>query len=187
MLPLAPCAACGNFVKTADALCPFCGATMATWRARSPAARMSRAAWLALGSSAAALGCAVTLTACAGDDTDGATASAVTRDDGGSSSDAASAQTFACGDASCNIATEFCSDDTCQGGGASCTPIDGGFPAVCAATPTCACLAPYEANSGYQFGCGVSDAGGMTWFATCAGCYGSPPARLERLAGLASV
>ena len=213
MPSLSPCAACAHFVKTGDALCPFCGVAMAARRPRASAPRMSRAAWLALSSSAAALGCAATLTACAGDDTEGgaasavtpgdaATASAVTPDDAGGTGarpDASDASvgdedasdagvidanaTFPCGDAACLVSTEYCADtlpsEGCVEEGTSCVPWSSMTPTC--PEQTCACLlGPYTSSCGTVAGGGTY----VTLLASCNPCYGSPPARLERLARL---
>jgi len=56
--------------------------------------------------------------------------------------------------------------------------MDGGtFPSACVATPTCECAA------GVSYGeCEELDGGGIEFDPICPPCYGSPPARLERLA-----
>jgi hypothetical protein len=154
---------------------------------------MSRAAWLVAGTAVASLGGSVTLTGCAGDDTDGVTVSAVTPDA------AASPRPFACGwltdDAgdnlgpqTCNAVTEVClSIEPCfgaGGGGYACSTFSssGFFPvAQCGAHPTCACSnVSYEYYEGY---CSEDDAGDITAGYACP-CYGCPAARLERLASV---
>src|SRR5579863_1525342 len=58
MNDLAPCRACSCHVKTSDETCPFCGAPHEPLpSSRRGVPRMSRARWLAFGSTIALLGC----------------------------------------------------------------------------------------------------------------------------------
>ena len=53
-----PCASCRRHVKRTDAVCPFCGAVHRATRPRTRGvARVSRARWLAFGSTLVGIGC----------------------------------------------------------------------------------------------------------------------------------
>jgi hypothetical protein len=188
MLSLTPCPSCACHVKDGDATCPFCGASLPhverSWRA---APLKSRAAWLAFGSSLVAIAGAATIGACSSASSDDHTA-------GGA--------TFPCGDAgACSVATQFCGVSAHQTGCGNdfylvyeCAPKEGNlqFPAECLDLPKCTCVEaylpapppPWE-NGGSGTSCSEDDAGGviLTYGSggQCAGCYGAPPARLERM------
>jgi hypothetical protein len=88
--------------------------------------------------------------------------------------------TFTCGSTSCNRATEFCSNNgnyvTCQPLADLPSTTDSG---VCAECPTCACVPPSFCSS--PGSCFEDNFGGLTITCSHGGCYGSPPARLDRL------
>ena len=201
MLELRKCDACQCLVKTDAAACPFCGAEMpVAARTRVVArSRMSRGAWLVVGSSAVALGGGATF-ACS---TSARTSQEVTAQQAGDAGDAGEQPTadgaithvffpgcragegaFACGDAGfCRCSTEVCWLDDVKG-----TAVCGSFAGgVCTnqfgVASRCAC---FNADYGVIPGppsCDDDDGGQITitnfsW----GGCYGAPPARLERLA-----
>ncbi len=173
---------------------------------------MSRAAWLVAGTAAASLGGSVTLAGCAGDDTDGPTASAGTAGNAASASVDAGLPLFACGwtpgDAghtglSCNPATEFCLmvesftgcdeyDSPIVQVSYACSAFASAnsskyFPvARCGEQPRCSCTGFASTPVYLGIECGEDDGGGITVTDTSGsegfcGCYGCPPARLERL------
>jgi hypothetical protein len=215
MTAYAPCAQCHCLVKAEDRECPFCGATMSSACAATRteigggAPRMSRAAWLAVASSVA--GFAALGTACLS----GATADVAADTDAGDAQpppDPAcaipDAGTFACGDASCDVATGFCARsvaerEACQADRAShdehpaCSTrqTSDTFPKQCLACPTCKCIvAHFPKNDGIrlpgypytEWSCDPLPAGGVQITQktgqTCGACYGAPPSRLERIA-----
>ena len=176
MTSLQPCPSCACHVKRQDAQCPFCRA-ICSWRpvAAPAASRMSRGQWLALGSTMALLGCS------------GASGSTSPGDGGAGSAqeragDAAVCPTrsgyFTCGGNVCDRSVQVCVERS-----SLCVPTDalGPFeraapPVQCGACPTCDCLQPALISSCH---CQEDDAG--TIRISCAGCYGAPPARLDRL------
>jgi hypothetical protein len=204
MASLSPCPSCACFVKDEDAVCPFCDAVIASRPVAPRAPRMSRAAWLAFGATAIAAA-GVALVACSsGADPTGTTAGkqqgAPPDADADADADAGPArfQCFGDHDASawCLTGLEFCSGFFVSGScpsSAQCEPIDATpYTAACAATPTCDCIGPKlppdnisQYGSDYYRckdlpGSGVEvDEEGVG----CGGCYGAPPARLERLRG----
>ncbi|HEY8039332.1 MAG TPA: hypothetical protein VIF15_06035 [Polyangiaceae bacterium] len=74
---------------------------------------------------------------------------------------------FACGDRLCDRTTEVCYQGSCE-------RYDATSNGACGPCPTCSC-------DGYRScRCTEDEAGGIT--VSCGGCYGAPPARLERAA-----
>jgi hypothetical protein len=155
---------------------------------------MSRAEWLAFGSAMVLAGCSaketsVTLERAAPD--------AAISDGGLGISDGGLAISdggltisdgdFVCGDTQCVLSAQFCLDDRPQPVPGtttetfSCRSYDSGDwsrgDATFAAAPTCASFVGYN---GACASCSDNGAGGVTVIA-CHSCYGSPPARLERL------
>jgi hypothetical protein len=59
MNPYNACASCSRYIKRGDRGCPFCGSANRPVRQEEPrlSARMSRARWLAFGSTLAIAGC----------------------------------------------------------------------------------------------------------------------------------
>jgi hypothetical protein len=148
------CSNCARHIKTHESRCPFCGATHTRKRhaARQLLSRMSRAQWLAFGSTLAVVGCG---------DKPGTPLASVDASDGSIDAPARPCP--------CDLATQFCRGGTSN----SCGP-PGCFalPSDCVASPTCGCLANHIGGN-----CAINDAGAIE--VTCS-CYGSPPARLER-------
>jgi hypothetical protein len=145
---------------------------------------MSRAAWLALGATTAAAAC-VALSSCSSSPQPGTTAESVQGDAGAR---------FACADASCLVGQEVCWSETdCYGGTTTqrCAALDASaYTSSCAADPTCSgCIGRNVADAkppyvDPSYGCMDRDGGGVDLYEdiNCVGCYGAPPARLERLA-----
>jgi hypothetical protein len=166
------CSSCSRYVKRMDATCPFCGAHKATTKASraSVGRRMSRAEWLAVGS-------AMVLGGCSGQEVS-------TTLDGASSVTSVSLG-FACGDAQCAPAGEYClAFGPVYNLSYSCESYDSGGwapgDATCGPHPTCGCSAWVGSN--FDDGvCGCNDDGGVVNVTACHSCYGAPPARLERL------
>ena len=190
------CSGCDRYVKREDCVCPFCGIVIATIgrdETRPPAAwaRMSRAQWLAYAST-------LTMVGCFGGRMVGAAG-----DDGGSAGAVASATILLCGPdqeagLSCDPKTQYCFDDTYDYMGEySCVPKDAGPLAATGGGDHCPCQADDSglgclfsrdlkfdgsgpALCSGNFHCDEDDRGAVT--VSCHSCYGSPPARLERLA-----
>ncbi len=165
------CASCRCLLKTIERRCPFCGAAVigATEASRRPV-RMSRSAWLALGSSVAAIGGATAHLGCqspaTGDVGTVADASSDGQGDALSANDDpawmifdAGAQTcaveprkFHCGSAEagieCDSANEYCAATSTQyqcsvpDVSAECRPIgaDFDYPRECVSCASCACV-----------------------------------------------
>jgi len=217
---LGPCPSCQCLIKENEAACPFCGAMTPRPAVRGAGApRMSRAAWAALASSAVVGGLAATaacsstspssdVAAEAGDDGSSPEAEADAAPDldadaaahhdaeAGLHHDGSAHHTFPCGDASCSLATQYCSKGSAA---PPCTPTgapdyacytrdgDSGYPPQCLDAASCACVAQYlpASNPWESYSCADAvDGGGVViWVASsCNPCYGAPPARLERLA-----
>jgi hypothetical protein len=130
---------------------------------------MSRAEWFAMGSAVVLGGCS------GGEGSPAPNPSSV-------NSIAPTARVFECGDAQCLSSVEFCYQEStfnaCEPyAAARVTPDDGG----CGEYPTCACYQTAIGNA-RVCGCDDDDAGGLT-ITGCHShsCYGSPPARLERV------
>ena len=192
MDPFFVCSVCVCHIKTSEMKCPFCGADQAHVPrvVRRATARMSRGSWLAFGSTIALVACSGAIDPqSANDDAGSAAADASPGSTDGSSRDGSIAHsdaaawfgnpakpTFACGSSTCDRATEYCILSVGSGSPEGCASDDGGpFPSECVSIPTCECL---SANMIGSCHCVVVDDGiGIE----CAGCYGSPPARLERL------
>lgn len=167
------CLSCCRHVKRADATCPFCGSHKSTAQtSRSGTGRrISRAELLAMGS-------AMVLGGCSGKE--------LATSPNGTTSVTSVALRFECGDADCAPRAEYClgtgpssyQSYSCE------SYVDGGWTpgdAACGAYPTCACSNWIGPNFGDGVcGCTDDDAGAVTVVA-CHSCYGSPPARLERL------
>ena len=210
MSSLSPCRACQCFVKSEDSACPFCGAEMNVRALKRTAPRMSRAAWLAVGSSIAALSGVAALAACSSTGATAPTAPGTVgaSDSGGDAQSDAPAEveaTFGCGPQVsnfgspqpqyCKLASELCmatweplppcaiTENTF-----SCVSFDASpYTSSCGVhTPTCNCIAPNLPDGGEYEGwsCADLDGGGVEiddGIRCQQGCYGSPPARLERL------
>ena len=212
------CASCRCLVKSDDSVCPFCGAVVVQRAAvahRVQGPRMSRAMWLAFGSSiatAAGLACSSSHTpptATAGsaaeiDPTQGsgnvdARASDPAVIDAGS--ERANGDPFPtatcdagtgcactpCGKITCDTATEYCeyrkyacagaADCTFETEPSACVPRTNGVSCGASANATCTqdvCgrVVVEQTIEDCCHACGMGCA--------TSGCYGSPPARLER-------
>jgi len=165
-----PCAGCERHVKSTDTTCPFCGA------AHSPAPprripRTSRAVWLA--SSMALVGCSSSQS--------GGTNPFLAQSDAGLQV----AAVFPCGDDTCVAGLEYCSTSpsNCGGSYTSCIKAPSECVTSCAGWTAC------QADAGDSSDTTCADVGGVgisvvypTSYEGCGGCYGCPPARLERLA-----
>jgi hypothetical protein len=178
------CGSCACHIKRSEPACPFCGAGHAPSprNTRQPVPRMSRGRWLAFGGTLALLGCSGTTEPSRGGD-----AGAISAVNpwgslpGPEGCPAVLNGTFVCGTSTCNRATEHCRLYA-GGGGGGCEANDAGypFPAECLACPTCDCVTPTLANA--RCTCTELDNGRGIGL-ECIGCYGAPPARLERLIG----
>jgi hypothetical protein len=154
--------------------------------------RMSRAQWLAFGSTLAIVGCGDRTGATTSDSVRVARPQGVTPDDvtaDGATADGATVDgampegsvarragdTFPCdtspGTVTCHVATEYCRSGSPSCGTSGCVPV----PAACIATPSCDCL--YDAGLSYSTDC-EDDAGTIEVYCPC---YGAPPRRLERV------
>jgi hypothetical protein len=195
-------------VKSEDPRCPFCGAlSESPVASRRRGRRTSRAQWLALGSIALA-GCAGSIaetppgdggSSSEHDAAGGVHDSGVARvpeeagtlaETGGPQDASAAAQdaggsAFACNTRSgyfqcqanvCDRSIQACYQGQCVWYGelASYGAPDS---AACDPCPTCECL-----GSTLYPGCHCTDDGAGAITISCQGCYGSPPARLERMA-----
>lgn len=160
--------------------------------------RMSRAQWLAFGSTLAIAGCGDRTGATTADSVrvakpqgatpDDATADGATPDDAmadGATVDGATPEgsvtpragdTFPCdtysGTVACHVATEYCRWGSPSCGKSGCVPV----PAACIATPSCDCL--YDAGLSQSGECEGDDAGTVEVYCPC---YGAPPWRMERV------
>ena len=145
------CSSCARYIKARESSCPFCSAV----HAQGPGAarrfsRISRARWLAFGSTLAVVGCQ------------------------GGATDTFQCVTYDGRTHACVRAMEYC-----RSGSASCGPLGCiSMPSACVDSPGCACLSEAGAFSNANLSCSEKDAGIVG--VTCS-CYGSPPARLERL------
>jgi hypothetical protein len=222
------CTACACYIKRHEALCPFCGAphVAAPRAALHSRRRVSRAQWLAFGSTLAAAGCTTTSAEQGVDASTTTDAEAIheaaadstvvvdaTADAVGFGVDAAgdvrdagdewtSALDGSCATWSGVFACTFSSDNDascvpCGRGSHYCvsdrsnTPTKGCFDngagpfamdPQCDAGSYCAC---FRLQNYGQCRCvDLDDAGAIE--VSCFGCYGAPPARLERLAPLVS-
>lgn len=162
------CSSCSSYVKERDPACPFCG-TARTPQSRTTPRRalpsgMSRGQWLVLGSVVAVAGC---------EGNQAALALA-----GSTSSDA----TFECGTGKgiyCDRATQYCRE-WCPG---TCPPGElavVGCASIADAGNCTTNLVQYGLGSSCQ--CLDADDAGAVTQVCYGGCYGAPPARLERLA-----
>jgi hypothetical protein len=188
---------------------------------------MSRARWLAFGSTLVGIGCNGSLAAelvadggAASDDAetaharDDATTEDVAPNDVAIANDASSADdrkpdddahadaargeagysspdrscprhgTFACGSMSCDRATQVCFNSQCTSLASADVQrrfVDSG---ACLACPSCACI-PNQGDCNRGLSCFEDNFGGLTVTCSQGGCYGSPPARLDRLPFLA--
>jgi hypothetical protein len=208
--PFVACSACACYVKREASGCPFCGAAIVTRAVRAVArARMSRGQWLAFGSIALA-GCSGAIDSRPLDggttgESDAATAPADARlGEGGIAPHEASAApidgrgtepidgslladgagsacplrtgTFTCAGASvCDRHNQACLMSQCVSYGELPT-VQAPDAASCGPCPTCDCL---MGMLGGSCSCTDDGMGGIT--VSCHACYGSPPARLERL------
>jgi hypothetical protein len=177
------CASCSCHIKRSERACPFCGARHASTPrpARQHVPRMSRGKWLAFGGTLALLGCSGTAVPAPAGDAGAISAINPWFDPVGSQGcPVALSGTFVCGTSTCSRATEHCA---LLSGGVNngCEANDAGypFPAQCLSCPTCDCVTPTLANTSCT--CVELDNGEGIGL-ECHGCYGAPPARLERLA-----
>lgn len=183
---LAPCPACSRHVKSSDPVCPFCGAPSAPSRPAPPRAtqRVSRARWLAFGPAVAVLvGCGGTVSTSPSPEQRAAS-------DAGGTTQGVAGDTpppgavcsfrggfFDCGGILCDRSIEACYRNA-SGGTGSCVWY-GALDPSCGSCPTCACLGS-DTASGET--CSQDFEGSMTVVTSQHGCYGAPPARLERIA-----
>lgn len=207
-----PCSSCACHIKVSDARCPFCGAVAARRSPpRDPArtGRVSRAQWLAFGG-VALVGCVGTVAESSGDGGGavaqhdaGATpvhdagnqqaqppeaglaqetgavqdAGLVVADDAGVSCSTRSGY-YECSGNVCDRSIQACYQGQCVWYGALSQYLSQQPDAAsCGSCPTCACL-----QTTLYPNCHCTEDGEGTVTISCAGCYGSPPARLERLA-----
>jgi len=85
---------------------------------------------------------------------------------------------FSCGGNICDRAIQACYSNSCEWyGNLSAIATGGADAASCGSCPTCECLQPTLYTNCH---CTEDDSG--TIAISCGGCYGSPPARLERIA-----
>jgi hypothetical protein len=82
----------------------------------------------------------------------------------------------------CDAATQFCMKGP---NGHGCTGFDTQydsqpFPPQCLPCPTCECIFRYTTWESNTHPCSCEDLGSGAIALSCGGCYGSPPARLER-------
>ncbi len=179
------CSSCSRHVKARETACPFCRAVQPPRvRARRPTiARMSRGTWLALGSTISLIACSGAIDPQSVRDPDGG-GSERSRDGGDSARDggagtidgAVPAGSFACGSSACNRATEYCALSSSSGSPEGCDEDDGEpFPSQCTSDPTCDCVSAHILGSCHCIE--LDDGAGIG--IECAGCYGSPPARLD--------
>jgi hypothetical protein len=197
------CSGCDRYVKREDSVCPFCGMSVAAigggqGRPRLVRARPSRAAWLAYAST-------LTMAGCVGGKTVASDSVAQPASKDLPSQDAKANNTgpFACGadqdaDLSCDPNTQYCFDDTYDyTGGYHCVAKDEGPLAAAHAGVHCPCPPDDSGTIGClfsgiritnssgqdlcsgNFSCEEDESGAIT--VACHSCYGSPPARLERL------
>jgi hypothetical protein len=168
------CSGCACYVKREDPVCPFCGASAPPRPSRAaladPARRMSRAQWLAFGAALSVTGCS------SGAPTQGATEEVtVTTADGGKTQVAVCASRsgyFPCGGHDyCDRSIQACVDGVCEA-----------YDTLgsCAGCPTCDCLRS-ACTSCTDDGNGGLTADDSQCNPSSGGCYGAPPARLERL------
>jgi hypothetical protein len=183
-------------LKLGDSACPFCGANgRATGVPIRRFARMSRAEWLAYGSTFTMLGCMGEGTSASVDVQD---AASVDVQEAASVDVQEAAHLFLCANLDdgslqqCDRRTQYCDG---RWGIGSCLPFDAGPLAAvdaggacpCSLTPlggyfglTCVFAYPPSPDSSTgKLDCSEDDAGGIS--VSYHSCYGSPPARLERL------
>jgi hypothetical protein len=188
------CSACARHIKRQERCCPFCDAAHSRPGSTRPwMARVSRAQWLAFGSTLAAAGCLPTVSTespleggvgvledaspnvFAGCNDASATFFCGPNDDGGG--------------ACCNRATQYCSQNPYSGARRGCSDFGAGlvvpFPTHCLPSPTCECISGSAVDSGtcgntMYVRCDNLDDGGGLGLSCYGPCYGSPPARLER-------
>jgi hypothetical protein len=191
------CCCCSRYVKRGDTRCPFCGAaTRPAPRSEASHRRMSRGQWLVYASAFAVIGC--------GSDT-AATAESVNASWPTGTFPCGSIASMASGGLNCDRRTQYCSTDEPQ-----CYAYDAGPLAAADAGAKCPChiesfaqpcecvffsgtASPYCSSATMRivsgsYTCEEDDAGGITVsYHSYHSCYGSPPARLDRLARTASV
>jgi hypothetical protein len=210
------CSSCACHIKRTELRCPFCAAPHASSaRVARFASRMSRAQWLAFGSTLTLVSCSGAVQPLPSSGTDSGSPSQQTADastspgwdarnptsatedsgrdtdavaaaDAGSPTDDAATEASACavtGAFTCNGTTCDRASQYCQmyngGNEVGCQADDAGFnfPPQCYGCPTCACIG--QQLTGTCHCVDIDDGGGIG--IECIGCYGAPPARLERL------
>lgn len=169
-----PCPSCARHVSASDARCPFCDAAIRhASRPETRLRRASRAQWLALGSAVALFGCSGATTSSGGSGSSGSSEAA--------SEGACTTRSgyFACGGNVCDRSIQVCVETSslCATPGDLGTVMTGASIARCGPCPSCACV---QTALGGSCECREDDAGSVV--VSCGGCYGAPPARLERLA-----
>lgn len=153
-----PCSACARHVRSTDARCPFCGGSRVVAQPLGRIPRMSRAAWLAV----ALVGC---------------------------SQSTAEPATYACGDKACLSGVEACISQGCYDILFTCDPIDqwkkdfhGQDLSTCERfSATGGVLSQVSSEDNLPASCVDEDGGVELHYACSQGCYGCPPARLERI------
>jgi hypothetical protein len=214
-----PCSSCACHVRHDDARCPFCDAPNAARAARSiRLPRMSRAQWLAFGSTLAFVGCTGNVAPIPPDPGAGdgakdagnathdsgspqgpeggvATEAGIAHEDAGAAQEAgetAEASTdeggtilgcatrtgyYECGGNVCDRSIQACFSGECEWYGDLAATTSADASASCGPCPSCTCL------QGVIYpNCTCSEDAQGTVVISCGGCYGAPPARLERLA-----
>lgn len=208
------CPDCRVHVKAHEDQCPFCGARRLsrTPTERGVPVRLSRAQWLAFGSTLAVTGCSSAVVSSIERSSSSSASSTASSDvvsttstpivTGTSFTSASPTTTYATASttpASCGVPTGqfLCDPSNNQGTGDAGVACDrqgefcslwpgtqgciakadaGTFPAACLTCPTCDCI-----NAHTSCRCVALDDAGAIGI-SCGGCYGSPPARLERYA-----
>jgi hypothetical protein len=185
MNAFAPCASCRCLVKSTDAACPFCGAEqLARAPRRGPGPRQSRAVWLAFGGALATMSSLACGSSSSSDDA--SSQQLLFCVDGANAKD----PNFTCGERTCDPATQYCAHKnySCSNDGEflgcddyACKPLKDIPSCASGSLPSgddCAILITPDGSQAAELityaevdaPCGSANAG----------CYGAPPARLER-------
>jgi hypothetical protein len=189
-----PCPECACHLKEREERCPFCGAAglarAAAPRPRLP--RMSRGQWLALAPTLALFGCFGAVSAA---DPHELLREAAAKDTFPNSSTVKCTEktgTFGCGEGTCYLSTQACYNGQCV----AYSDVEAILAVQsCGDCPSCGCIDTcnfYCTDNGFG-GITLSDAACNPPSAqppsfeppsSSQGCYGSPPARPERRAGV---